>query len=79
MLVVFTVLVMIVRVLVMGGRRGMTTIMIGSNDTDNLSSLCGTRKRTVGLLSCDFDESGPSADERENAEHGVVVKFLGDI
>jgi len=76
-LVVFTVLVMLVRV--MGGMRGLITIMIGADDTDSISSFRDARRGTVGVLSLDFDESGRSTNERENAEHGVAMVFLGDI
>jgi hypothetical protein len=78
MLVVFTVLVMFF-VWVMGGMGRLIAIMIGTDDTDSLSSFRDARKGTVGLLSLDFDESGRRTDERENAEHWVVMVFLGEI
>ena len=79
MLVVFTVLVMLVWVMGGMGMRWLITIMIGTDDTDSLSSFHDACKGTVGLLSLDFDESGRSTDERENAEHRVTMVFLGEI
>jgi hypothetical protein len=76
---VMLVIVVLVRVMRVGV---MATIMIWANDVNGLSSLRHARKCTIIALSLDFDKGGWRANERKNAEDGIVMvaaDFLGKM